>query len=649
MKQWPCQLFHPFNLAVLQRIGHSGNERVHLLLVHMNAYLSSTNDLMKNEISSMIDSLMQQVRQGNMSLDELIQQAERLKSSGFLQEAINLYKLWIACTQADNKFVAFFNWGVLLADQGDWDAAIVAYQQALQLRPDLYQARINLGLSLERKGEHLQALAMWSQVCATQQEAPNPALHCIALNHIGRLQENLRQFAAAEQALRQSLQINPEQPDAIQHWVHLRQKQCRWPALGTEAGLRVNTLLGSTSPLAMLALEDDPALQWLSAHTFMQRKFPLVQSNLSQGAHYQHERLRIGYVSGDLCTSAVGLLMADLIEAHDKTRFEVFAFDFSPQDATAYQQRLRAAFDHFIDIRALPDASVAQLVRKLEIDVLIDLHGLSSGARPAIFAARPAPLQGTYLGFIGTTAMPWLDFVITDPFALPPALEPYFVERPLHVSGSFLPLHHDPLPPHSLTRAALGLPKDALVMVCFNNLYKLTQPVFDSWIRVLRENDQTYLWLLDDNPVATAQLQTYLDEAGISRDRYGFAPRCSHLEYRQRLTLADVYLDTYPYNAGSTARDVMDAGLPLLTLSGKTFISRMAGSLLHHAGLDELICDSLPGYEARLQSLVTNPAELKSLRKRLKLKSRHWGNAPAKLMQSVEAQLLAWHQNPQDH
>lgn len=589
----------------------------------------------------MTDTLMQQARQGTMGLDELIQQAERLKSSGFMPQAINLYKLWIACTASDSKFVAFFNWGVLLADQGDWDAAIVAYQQALELRPDLHQARINLGLSLERKGEHLQALAMWSQACAMMEKAPHPALHCIALNHIGRMQENLRQFSAAEEALRQSLEINPGQPDAIQHWVHLRQKQCRWPALSTDAGLRVNALLGAASPLAMLALEDDPALQWLSAHTFMQRKFPLVQSHLSQNTNYQHERLRIGYVSGDLCTSAVGLLMADLIEAHDKTRFEVFAFDFSPQDGTAYQQRLRAAFDHVIDIRTLPDNTVAQLVRKLEIDVLIDLHGLSSGARPAIFAAHPAPLQGTYLGFIGTTAMPWLDFVITDPFAMPPALEPYFAERPLHVSGSFLPLHHDPLPPHALTRESVGLPKTGLVMACFNNLYKLKQPVFDSWIRVLKANPQTYLWLLDDNPVATAQLTAYLAQQGIGSDRYGFAPRCSHLEYRQRLTLADVYLDTYPYNAGSTARDVMDAGLPLLTLSGKTFISRMAGSLLHHAGLDELICDSLTAYETRLQELVDNPTELKSLRKRLKLKSRHWVNSPTKLIRSMEDQLLA--------
>lgn len=597
---------------------------------------------MKNEIQQMIDPLMQQARQGTMSLDELLQRADSLKNAGFADQAINLYKIWIACTDSDHKFVAFFNWGVLLADRGDWDQAIVAYQQALQLRPDLHQARINLGLSLERKGDSLEALAMWAQACAQMESAPNIPLHCVALNHIGRLQENLRQYPAAEEALRQSLSLNPDQPDAIQHWVHLRQKQCKWPALGESGGLRINTLLGCASPLAMLALEDDPALQWLSAQSFMQRKFPLQQSHLARDAHYNHDKLRIGYVSGDLCTSAVGLLMADLIESHDKTRFQVFAFDFSPQDATAYQQRLRAAFDHVIDIRSLPDHAVAELIRKLEIDVLIDLHGLSSGARPAIFAARPAPVQGTYLGFIGTTAMPWLDFVVTDEFALPPALEPYFVERPLRISGSFLPLHHDPLPPHSQTRATLGLPQGAVVMACFNNTYKLTQPVFDSWIRVLHRNDHTFLWLLDDNPSATTQLHSYLERAGISQDRYGFAPRCSHQEYRQRLTLADVYLDTYPYNAGSTARDVMDAGLPLLTLSGKTFISRMAGSLLHHAGLDELICDSLPGYEHRLHELVSSPAELKSLRKRLKLKSRHWDKSPAKLMRSLEAQLLQW-------
>jgi predicted O-linked N-acetylglucosamine transferase (SPINDLY family) len=594
---------------------------------------------MKNEIQQMLQPLLENARQGTLSLQDLISHAEQLKSAAAAQEAIQLYKVWIASTASDNQFVAFFNLGVLLAEQGEWDSAVEAYQNALKARPDLHQARINLGLTLERQGFPEQSLAMWSQSCAALAKDPSNPMYGIALNHIGRVQENQRQYPAAEEALRQSLAANPRQSDAIQHWVHLRQKQCKWPALSEQAGLSINALIASTSPLAMLALHDDPALQWLCSQNFLQRKFALKEGNLGAHACYQHGRLRIGYVSGDLCTSAVGLLMADLIEAHDRSQFEIFAFDFSPRDGTAYQQRLHAAFEHVIDIRNLPDANVAQLVKQLEVDVLIDLHGLSSGARPAIFAARPAPLQGTYLGFIGTTAMPWLDFVIADHFSLPPALEPYFVEKPLRLSGSFLPLHHQPLPAHSLTRAKLGLPENAFVMACFNNIYKLTQPVMDAWIRALKDHENACLWLLDDNPSATQQLKQYLAQAGVPPHRYVFSPRSSHLEYRQRLTLADLYLDTYPYNAGSTARDVMDAGLPLLTLSGQTFISRMAGSLLHHAGLNELICDSLPSYEERLRQLMVDPAQVKSLKKRLKLKARHWKKSPQQLASSLERQL----------
>jgi len=438
----------------------------------------------------------------------------------------------------------------------------------------------------------------------------------------------------------QSLQISPKQPDALQHYVHLRQKQCKWPVLQAMPNISINALLSATSPLAMLAHTDDPAMQWLSAHSFLQRKYQLTEHNLSANRHYKHPKIRIGYLSGDLCTHAVGLLMADLIEAHDRENFDVYAFDFSPEDNTAYRERLKHAFDHVIDIRLLQDMQVAQLILAHEIDVLIDLHGLSSGARPGILALRPAPHQGTYLGFIGTTAMPWIDFVITDPFALPEALTPYFSEVPLYIDGSVIPLHHEAVTPvETVTRHSLGLSEDAVVMACFNNIYKITPEVFACWMRILQQTPNSVLWLLDDNPWASANLMQHAQQQGL-QNRIVFAQRCNHAEYRARLGLADVYLDTFPYNAGSTARDVLDADLPMITCSGKTFISRMAGSMLHSAGLDALITENLADYEARVVELVNDQPRLAAIKQHIQTTAPQRQSAPQRLVKSLENQLL---------
>ena len=591
-----------------------------------------------------LDALMQSAKTGEMSIEILMQEAEKLKAKGHLKEVHTLYKIWIACTQVPTRFIALFNWGVMLSESGDLDGAEMAYRQCIALNPNLLQANINLGLTLERKMKLDEALAEWSSVA---HQAPGSVsndieLKTMALNHIGRLQESRHEYDAAENALTKSLSLNPKQPDAIQHWVHLRQKQCKWPVCHPLPNIRINDMLAATSPLAMLSLYDDPAMQWMASRAFVDRKFKLQEERLAPPQRVPHARIRIGYLSGDLCTHAVGLLMADLIEAHDKTKFEVFAFDFSPEDGTAYRARLKAAFDHFLDIRNLDDRRAALTIRQLEIDILIDLHGLSSGSRPGIMALHPAHLQGTYLGFIGTTAMPWIEFVVTDTFALPEALEPYFSEKPLRIEGSFIPLHTPIVSEPKVSRVDVGLPPDAIVLASFNNIYKYNADLFATWMRILKSNDHTVLWLLDDNPWATEALKAYAQSHGITLDRLIFSKRCTHQEYRERLRLADIYLDTYPYNAGSTARDVLDARLPMVTLSGKTFISRMAGSMLHAAGLAELVANNHLQYEEIVLSLVREPKRISKLKQKLESESAQWGDAPKRLTASLERQLMTF-------
>ena len=540
------------------------------------------------------------------------------------------------------KAAALFNRGVEQSDAGDLAGAAESYRDAIAVYPRLHQARINAGLVAERQQQDADAARHWLSVAEAVVDGQREAIPfaTIALNHLGRLQESRRQYAAAESALAHSLRLNPAQPDAIQHWVHLRQKQCTWPVYEPPPGLTVNRLMAATSPLAMLALLDDPAMQWLTASSFVTRKYRPAEATLPLKPRETGDRLRIGYLSGDLCTHAVGLLMAEVLEAHDRTRVHVTAFDFSPDDGTAHRARLRRAVDEMVPIHTLPDAAAAEAIRDRSIDVLIDMHGLSSGARPGILALRPAPHIGTYLGFIGTTALPWVDFVVTDRFTLPESSAPYMTERPVYVEGAMIPLFHQPITATRFSREAVGLPADAVVLASFNNIYKITPGLFACWLRILHRSGRAVLWLLDDNPWATAALRTHATNAGVDPARIVFSSRSTHAEYREKLALADLYLDTYPYNAGSTARDVLDAGVPLVTLAGRTPVARMAGSLLHAAGLDGLITGSVEGYEELVVALANDVSRREAIRQEMRRRAPGWRLAPSRLARSLEEELL---------
>lgn len=581
-------------------------------------------------------------RRPRLSLEQVIEQVDAHRAVGRVKEAARAYETWIAEDDSPARCVALFNLGVLRSDLGDLEAAAAAYATALEINPRLYQARINAGLTAERRGLDVEAVKHWLAVAEAVAHGHGDAagFAATALNHIGRLQESRRHYAAAESALTHSLQLDPAQPDAIQHWVHLRQKQCTWPVYQPLPGLTLNRMIGATSPLAMLALNDDPVMQWLSAQMFVSRKYAFPEVPRPQKSPAKDGRLRLGYLSGDLCTHAVGLLMGDLLEAHDRSRVQVIAFDFSPEDRTAHRARLRRACDDMVAIHTLSDRDAAEAIRARGIDVLLDMHGLSSGARPGILALRPARFIGTYLGFIGTTALPWVDFVVTDRWTMNEAATPYVTERPLYIDGSMIPLSHVPVGDVTMTREGSGLPADAVVLACFNNIYKITPELFATWLRILLRADRTVLWLLDDNPWATASLRAHAEKAGLDPARIVFSPRSTHAEYRQKLTLADVYLDTYPYNAGSTARDVLDAGVPIVTLAGRTLVSRMAGGLLHAAGLDELIATNWQAYEALTVELADNATRRAALKTRMQKSGEEWRRAPARLIRSLEAQLF---------
>jgi predicted O-linked N-acetylglucosamine transferase (SPINDLY family)/ADP-heptose:LPS heptosyltransferase len=536
---------------------------------------------------------------GMLRIDQLFQKTQALVDQGMQAEAVQLYLAYATQPASEKRHMALYNLGSLQQAQGDMLGAEASYRACIALDASLGQAAVNLGLLLEKTGRKQEALEEWHKVANPAAGSPSHDIdiQTMAWNHIGRVYENHKQYDEAERALERSLALNTKQTGVLQHWIHIRQKACAWPVYKPLPGITHNDMLMATSPLAMLAMTDDPVQQLLTAHAFVGRTYGFKEEFLCKGRVYTHDRIRIGYVSGDLCTHAVGLLLPEVFESHDRTKFEVYAYDFSPEDGTAVRARLKASFDHMRRIDTLTDRQVAELVLQDEIDVLIDLHGLSSGARPGIFALHPAPKQGTYLGFIGTTGMPWFDFVIADKYVLPEELTPYFTEKPLYTDDCFIPLTQNTEEFLDLKRSDYRLKDDAFVMAAFGNVYKITPEMFTVWLEILKSHPNSILWLVDDNKQTTHNLKSFAHSFGIEEERIVFTPRANHQEYKSRLKLADVFLDTYPYNCGSTSNDVIQAGLDLVTLCGKTMVSRMGFSILNRVGKPRLVAKSFKEYK----------------------------------------------------
>ncbi len=553
--------------------------------------------------AAQLTSAMQALR--HTTFEQIVEAAERIGSNRGHPGVIRLYRNWIAVHSGGvrNLHAAWFNLGVELARGEQPQDAILAYRTALALKPDFAEAAINLGLQLEQSGQSEAALQSWAQ--ALQPDAARVAL----INHRGRLLEQVGRLEEAEQALRTSLLTDPQQPDVIQHWVHIRQKMCQWPVLDESAGLSRRTLLESCGPLAALALSDRVDVQNGVNARWIGRKTTPVAQRLSPERGYRHERIRLGYMSSDFCRHAMSYLIAELFERHDRARFEIFGYCSSPEDGSEIRARVVAAFDRFRPIPGLADEEAARLIRSDEIDILVDLNGLTAGSRLQILRWRPAPVQATYLGFIGPVPLPELDYLFCDDFVVPPALASAYQPKPLYVARTYQANDSRRAVGAPTTRARAGLPEDRFVFCCFSNHYKITEEMFAAWMLILGQAPHAVLWLTADNAWSCRNLRRRAAASGIDPDRLIFADRTDPSDYIARLRLADLFLDTFPYNAGTIASDALRMGLPVVTRAGEAFASRMASRLLHAIGAEHGVALSLEAYVSLAAALARDPLQ----------------------------------------
>lgn len=576
----------------------------------------------------------------NISLQELMQQVSALQAQGQAEEGQTLYARWIKADKSPLRAVASFNRGTILSSLGRDPEARSCYEQALRLQPGFAPAWLNLGHLQERAGLRDQALACWRQVHQPEAASAQPAIeHRLhALNQSARLLEQLKRFPEAEELMRQSLLLKPDQLDVIQHYVHIRQKQCRWPVYEPLGEVTPNLFLLGTSALAAMGLHDDPAMQLLSAMRFVNDRVPKPPAKpLHESMPPRTGKIKIGYLSGDLHHHAVGLLTAEMFELHDRSRFEIHAFCWTQESASPQRQRILKALDHHVRLAGVDDHTAAKLIAQAGIDVLVDLQGLTSGARPAILGYRAAPVQVGYLGLPGTSALPGLDWMLADRYVMPPELLPFCTEKPIYLPHCYQVSDRKREIGPTPTRAACGLPENAFVYCSFNNNHKFTPEMFDAWMRVLGQVPDSVLWLLADNATAQENMCLRAEQHGVGRSRLIFAPRVSPADYLARFRCADLVLDTFPYNAGTTASDVLWVGTPILTLSGRTYISRMAGSLLSAVGLPDLITHTLQDYEKLAVALGQAPGRVASYKRYLGTEGRQSPlfNIPA-IVKSIE-------------
>ncbi|WP_395660806.1 glycosyl transferase [Aestuariivirga sp.] len=557
------------------------------------------------------------------SISELFRAAETLETSGNAAGAAELYKRWIALNPEDPHLAAaLFNMAVVTQRSGDGFGAIHALRQAITLNPDFHPPYINLGRLLEDNGQAGLAVRQWLELANRLPQLNGPALRhkLMALQQVGRVLEFNHVDAAAEDALRQAIDLDPRQPQAVQHWIALRQKQCKWPVIAGWDGVGGRDLLASISPLSAAVMFDDPVFHLARAAGYARQSIARPGSLPFDHAPRRAERqprLRIGYVSSDLREHAVGFGLSEVMELHDRSRFEIHAYYCGIDREDGTKSRIRAAVDGWTDISRLTDDAAATAIARDGIDILVDLNGYTRDARTAVFARRPAPVQVNWYGFPGTMGTPYHHYIIADPHVVPDGHEIYFSERVMRLACYQPNDRKRHIAPEAPRRADEGLPESGFVFCCLNGTQKITAQLFSAWMGILARVEGSVLWLLDSTAETTARLRQMAAAAGVAPERICFAPRRPNPQHLQRYRLADLFLDTFPYGAHTTASDAMWMGTPVLTLEGRGFAARVCAGLVRSAGLPELVCKTLDDYVARAAAIATAPGAAAALRSRL--------------------------------
>jgi len=581
-------------------------------------------------------------------VNDLLQQGLALHRRGAVDQAAARYAEVLRAEPANAD--ALYYLALISCQHGRFEEGAELARESLASDPKQARSHVILGRALHALGRHADALASFDRAIAQAPElAPAHANRADVLSKIGRNAEALDSY---DRALALA-------PDSVADWMNRgvalialnrhdeavlsfdrgfaldpdfaqaddfraprllsKLRICDWTNVAAETA-QLLAMVRAEKPLslpyAIVAIPSSPAEQLQCARRYVQEQ--PAYPPLRQGEVYAHDRLRVAYLSADFNEHPTAYLTAGLFEQHDKSRFEITALSFGQNDNSPARRRLEAAFEHFIDVRHNSDQDIAALMRRSEIDVAVDLMGFTKDNRLGVLARRAAPIQVNYLGYPGTMGAPYMDYILADATVIPEDHDAFYAERVVRLPGTYqINDNRRAMSQRTPTRGECGLPQNGFVFCCFNNPQKITPEMFDIWMRLLQATEGSVLWLITGNAKAVANLRLEAKKRGIAPERLIFAPKAGVPDHLARHRLADLCLDTLPYNAHTTASDALWAGLPVLTCLGDTFAGRVAASLLKAIGLDALITRTLGEYEALALRLARDPTYLGTLRHRL--------------------------------
>jgi protein O-GlcNAc transferase len=510
---------------------------------------------------------------------------------------------------------ALLNRGNSLQNLKRYAEALAAYDKALALKPDLAEAWLGRGNVFFGLKCYDEALATYDKALALKSDLAE------AWHGRGNVFSDLKCYDEAFAAYDKAFSLKPELVGAEGARLHAKMHLCDWSNFDAECDHIIASVRdgkSGTLPFTLLAIPSSSDDQLQCAKSWIAKRNPPSKKPGWRGEHDRHARIRIAYVSADFRQHAMSYLMAGMFECHDKSRFDVSAISLGPDDNSEMRQRLNASFERFIDAKTYSDDQIANLVESLEIDILIDLTGFTADSRLGIFARRPAPIQVNYLGYPGTIGANYIDYIIADQTVIPDESRKFYSEKIVLLTNTYqVNDRNRVVSDKKFTRANSGLPPQGFVFCCFNNNYKITPCAFDCWTRILKQVEGSVLWLLEANASAVSNLRKEVMARGVSSERLVFAKHMPSPEHLARHKLADLFLDTLPYNAHTTASDALWGGLPVLTQIGETFAGRVAASLLNAIHLPELITTTARAYEQMAIDLATHPEKLVAIKHKL--------------------------------
>jgi protein O-GlcNAc transferase len=539
--------------------------------------------------------------------------ANILQDLGQLDGAVQSYQKTIKIKQDNTE--AHYELGLTFMQLGKVDASIKSYEKALSINPNYGDVHNSLGNIFNQIGQLEKALLSYENALSISPE------HAEVYFNLGNLMLDLNQLDNAIVNYEYALKLKPGIDCNFGNLVHTKMHLCNWDYFSDnleELLEKINHNEKTISPFSLSALIDDAKIQLKNAKIFAKQKHP-KNSALSKNYNYStHKKIRIGYFSADFREHPVSYLSAELYELHNRSQFEIYAFSFGPDTQDVMNLRIKAGVDNFYDVRDMSYKDIALLSRSLEIDIAIDLGGFSANNRLEIFAITAAPIQINYLAYPGTMGADFYDYIVADETLIPEAQKSNYAENIIYLPSCYMPQDNSrQISDKPLKRQDFNLPEDGFVFCCFNNSYKITPKEFDIWMRLLSKVDGSILWLIKANKSSVDNLKSEAEKRGVKADRLIFADKLTIEEHLARQRLADLFLDTFNFNAHTTASDALWVGLPIVTKIGKGFAARVAASLLTSIEVPELITTSEKEYEALALDLATNPEKLLLIKNKL--------------------------------